>query len=104
MLEIVAWSRENADGQTHPVCTRAPNAFGLCDMSGNVREWTWDMWALYDDGPATDPVGTLFGPNRGMRGGSWLDAADDQQVTASRGGNMRYARNFIGVRLVRSGP
>jgi sulfatase modifying factor 1 len=104
VLEIVAWSRDNADGQTHPVCTRAPNAFGLCDMSGNVREWTWDMWTTYDDSAATDPVGTTFGPNRGMRGGSWLDAAEDQQVTASRGGNMHYARNFIGVRLVRSGP
>ena len=36
------WIRDNSDGHTHPVGKKAPNALGLCDMIGNVAEWTAD--------------------------------------------------------------
>ena len=49
-LGEVAWYIKNSsvDGnsgidverQTHPVCQKKPNAFGLYDMLGNVDEWT----------------------------------------------------------------
>lgn len=35
-----AWYEENSEGTTHPVAQKLPNAFGLFDMHGNVREWT----------------------------------------------------------------
>ena len=39
----VAWLVLNSEGP-HPVGTKAPNGLGLCDMSGNVSEWTSDWY------------------------------------------------------------
>ena len=39
--DAVAWYGGN---HTHPVGGKQPNAFGLYDMSGNVREWVQDCW------------------------------------------------------------
>ena len=36
------WYGGNSGGQTHPVGQKRPNAFGLFDMHGNIREWCWD--------------------------------------------------------------
>ena len=41
-LESIAWYDGNSENQTHPVAEKKPNAFGLYDMLGNVREWVQD--------------------------------------------------------------
>jgi hypothetical protein len=38
-LSKYAWHGDNADGNPHPVAAKAPNAFGLYDVLGNVAEW-----------------------------------------------------------------
>ena len=60
-------------GQTTPVGSYTPNAWGVYDMHGNVWEWCQDwMDGTLPGGEVTDPKGPETGSDRMVRGGSWL--------------------------------
>jgi formylglycine-generating enzyme required for sulfatase activity/tRNA A-37 threonylcarbamoyl transferase component Bud32 len=69
----VAWYRGNSNRKTHRVATKSPNAWALYDMSGNVFEWVWDRFDLYEYqiGLNLVPMGSKSGTYRVVRGGSW---------------------------------
>lgn len=88
---------------TAPVGSFRKNAFGLCDMTGNVCEWCSDWFHenYYLNSPATDPQGPEKGVFRVFRGGGW-QAWERHFRCANR---ARYGpdfrADFIGLRVVR---
>ncbi|HEV7667076.1 MAG TPA: SUMF1/EgtB/PvdO family nonheme iron enzyme [Thermoanaerobaculia bacterium] len=98
----IAWFSENAGGSTHPVGTKAPNAWGFLDLLGNVFEWTGDWHGGYSKDREVDPMGPPQGLYRVIRGGSWTSNALAGRV-AYRGGGSPFSRgNYLGFRLARS--
>jgi formylglycine-generating enzyme required for sulfatase activity len=79
-LDEHAWFATNSAttafprGTYHKVGTKAPNAWGLYDMLGNVMEWTLDQYAPYSTAPAQNPWVKSTEPYpHAVRGGSWDD-------------------------------
>jgi formylglycine-generating enzyme required for sulfatase activity len=97
-----AWFRETSAGWTHPVGQKAPNAWGLYDMLGNVDELVQDFYGPYVAGASqVDPTGPATGTAHVIRGGS----AEGEARTASL--SSRYPMGpdahigLIGFRVVR---
>ena len=97
----------------HPICKKAPNDFGLCDMSGNVWEWTEDTYLdnFYSFRSARlNPIAYSKGASRVLRGGSWLSSElelrTSQRFYASENtiDSLVPSLGSFGFRLVRTAP
>ena len=107
----VAWTSGNSGETTHSACGLAANAWGLCDMSGNVREWVsdWydDRYGGYGDGvPSSDPSGPVIDSDgiRCNRGGDFYNDSNYAYVSRRFQDPPSYDVSLIGFRLARTIP
>jgi formylglycine-generating enzyme required for sulfatase activity len=85
------------------VCSHAVNGFNLCDMTGNVWEWTNDYYArdYYTWSEAADPSGPEVGLYRVIRGGGWYSTGSQLRVQNRNWSVPDFADVSVGFRCVK---
>jgi formylglycine-generating enzyme required for sulfatase activity len=124
-FDAMTWYSLNSISRTHPVGQKQPNAFGLYDMHGNVREWCEDDWHdsyanAPNDGRAwvTWVKGTSGGSaldnflsfgtkrrrglKRVIRGGSWHQGPDYSRSAMRMDVEPGFRDGQVGFRLVKT--
>ena len=99
-IDTYAWYKRNAEGRTHDVGLKKPNACGVYDMLGNVWEWTSSPFQ-----PEIE-VGNMFGGEAvyHIRGGSFMNSAEGCRCSARWAGFPRRWRvDSVGFRMVCDG-
>src|SRR5262249_8794336 len=95
-------------GRTTAVGSYPPNAWGLFDMHGNVREWCRDWYdaAYYAKSPKVDPPGP--DPRKAdrplqarvHRGGSWKRPGARCRTACRNGARPELTPEDVGFRVV----
>ena len=79
----------------------SPNAWGICDMHGNVEEWCQDWYGPYESDPQIDPIGRENGLYRVTRGGSHSTLLCYLRSANRMGAVSEDKHWYIGFRVVR---
>jgi len=106
VLGDVLWCESNSGDKSHTVATKAANACGLYDMSGNVSEWIQDWYSesYYSSSPDADPLSILSADRQVVRGGSWNSLVDRARVSNRLRGYPDETYPSLGFRLARTSP
>jgi serine/threonine-protein kinase len=90
-------------GQTAPVASYPPNAFGLHDLHGNVREWVADCWNPDYRGAPVDGSPWMNGDcgRAVLRGGAWSDPAILVRSASRTRPSGAFHNDRTGFRVVR---
>jgi formylglycine-generating enzyme required for sulfatase activity len=88
------WNRhtiENNHNKTKPVGGKESNELGLYDMSGNVREWCWDL----RESDGSEPQGRVW------KGGGWLGSDFCCELSFRASWTANSKSNDTGFRVCR---
>ncbi|MFC1694466.1 SUMF1/EgtB/PvdO family nonheme iron enzyme, partial [Candidatus Latescibacterota bacterium] len=106
-LAQAGWYEGNSEKKTHSVGQKEPNAWGLYDMYGNIREWCHDWSAVsayqadYLNTSSHNPTGPPSGVQPVVRGGSYGSNTGECR-SAYRGWYYRGGSvSNLGFRVVR---
>ena len=102
-LAALAWYGD-VDGSTKQVGQKAPNAWGLHDVLGNVWEWVEDDWHDNYGGAPNDGSAWVDRPRdelRVLRGGSFYNDPEYLRVAYRHNYPPGYRYNAVGFRVVR---
>jgi formylglycine-generating enzyme required for sulfatase activity len=104
-LKAISWYGDNSGATSREVATADPNAWGLYDMHGNVREWCNDRFrkAYCVDCAntiTTDPVGASLGETRCVRGGFFFSTFDGVRSSKRGSALPADANSITGFRVV----
>ena len=104
LLGNIAWYDRNSGGETHAVGGKAPNTFGIYDMSGNVWEWCNDWYCDYIniDFGKIQPIGPATGLARVLRGGNWGSSSYYCRSSIRRYFDPGYRTTGLGFRVART--
>jgi formylglycine-generating enzyme required for sulfatase activity len=105
-FDAMTWYGLNSNSRTHPVGQKQPNAFGLYDMHGNVREWCEDDWRdSYANAPS-DGSAWVESPSRGLyrvfRGGSWHQGPGYSRSAMRMDVEPGFRDGQVGFRVVKA--
>jgi formylglycine-generating enzyme required for sulfatase activity len=82
-----------------PVGSYRANAFGLCDMLGNVWEFCGSRHGSYRDEPATDPGDLGDKESFSVRGGGWSNVAADCRSATRNADPPHFGHSNLGFRV-----
>jgi formylglycine-generating enzyme required for sulfatase activity len=103
-IDSVAWYCNDEDDEYYndsisPVRQLYPNELEIYDMSGNVSEWCQDWYGRYSRNNQINPVGSVAGSARVIRGGGWDDDASSCRVSARSCWPPSLRHCSLGLRL-----
>ena len=102
-VQLVAWYSRNSEERIHAPCQKKANSMGVCDLTGNLFEWTSD-WYEEDTSsfPNINPTGPSIGQSKSLRGGSYQSNPNVLRNAFRYNAEPGFRSEQIGLRLVRS--
>ncbi len=82
---------------TVDVTSFAPNPWGLYNIHGNVNEWCWDLYGVYDLENTVDPTGAKASTRRVYRGGGWNDFGKNLRSAYRAAGELNMTSYNLGI-------